>query len=350
MLHVDFEKIKDRYQQFWALENTDQPIMRLYAPSDKNLPAPIAPDTLEERWTDVDYVVKRTRWRMENRYCCGDMYPGTYPNLGPDLTGAILGCDLSFGEDTTWAHPFIKDWAQAEQVTLDTNNKWYKKLAELTTALVEDSKGDYVVGYTDMHGGLDLLVSMRGPEEMCMDLYDYPDEVKKYTFKYWEFVKQIYNAQYDIISKNLPGTASWMEIWHPGRSYITSCDMAYLMSTEHFDEFILPELLVECDYFDQNIFHLDGIGSFKHLDRLLSIPKIGGIQWVQGAGAPSASHWIAEYKKIQAAKKTLVVNAEPDEIPFLMQHLRPEGLCITAGCSSQQEADDLIAITKKWGK
>ncbi len=50
-----------------------------------------------------------------------------------------------------------------------------KKMLQMTDALVEDARGDYLVGITDLHPGADGLVSLRGPEGLCMDLFDSPD-------------------------------------------------------------------------------------------------------------------------------------------------------------------------------
>ncbi len=58
-------------------------------------------------------------------------------------------------------------------------NEYYKKMLEITQAAVEDGKGKYLVGVTDIHPGLDGLVSMRGPQELCMDTLDQPEFIQK---------------------------------------------------------------------------------------------------------------------------------------------------------------------------
>ena len=48
---------------------------------------------------------------------------------------------------------------------------------------------------------------------------------------------------------------------------------------------------------------LDGPDAIRHLDSLLSLPKLSGIQWIPGAGSPSVSEWIPLLKRIQKAGK-----------------------------------------------
>jgi hypothetical protein len=82
--------------------------------------------------------------------------------------------------------------------------------------------------------------------------------------------------------------------------YVTSSDFICMISNDNFRELILPELLEEVEYLKGNIiFHLDGPGALKHLDDLIAIPNLAGIQWVYGDGQPSTKHWIDVLKKIQ---------------------------------------------------
>lgn len=52
-------------------------------------------------------------------------------------------------------------------------------MEEMTKAAVEDGKGKYFVGVTDLHPGADALVSLRGPQKLCFDVYDNLDFIKQ---------------------------------------------------------------------------------------------------------------------------------------------------------------------------
>ena len=55
---------------------------------------------------------------------------------------------------------------------------------------------------------------------------------------------------------------------------------------EMFERFVLPDLAACCDRLDHAFYHLDGKGELPHLDLLLSIDGLRGIQWIPGAGQP----------------------------------------------------------------
>ena len=58
-----------------------------------------------------------------------------------------------------------------------------------------------------------------------------------------------------------------------------------------------------------NIFHVDGKGMLRHLDRILEVPQIQAIQWVQGVGDDlPILQWLPVIRKIQAAGKGVVVD------------------------------------------
>jgi hypothetical protein len=80
---------------------------------------------------------------IENTYFGGEALPIYNPNLGPDILGAILGCELGYGEDTSWAINFVEDFTSFPNLKLNTENKYYKKIMELTKAALDNSKGDY---------------------------------------------------------------------------------------------------------------------------------------------------------------------------------------------------------------
>ena len=82
-----------------------------------------------------------------------------------------------------------------------------------------------------------------------------------------------------------------------------------------------------------NVFHLDGKGMLRHLDRILEIPQIHAIQWVQGVGDDlPILQWLPVIKKIQAAGKGVVVDLQLDELEPFIAAMKPDGLylCIAA--------------------
>ena len=105
------------------------------------------------------------------------------------------------------------------------------------------------------------------------------------------------------------------------------------------------------NWLDRNHFHLDGPGALKHLDRLLELPELYGIQWVYGAGHGPASNWLHVYKKIQAAGKCMEVLCEGvDDARTIMENLKPQGVWLNGvGFQSPEEAEAFLKDVERWG-
>ncbi|GHU67041.1 hypothetical protein FACS189447_08830 [Spirochaetia bacterium] len=344
----NWEKVKTRYIEYWACENHEGPILSVRAPRDKQIPFPGKQHpTLRDRWLDTEYMLESANIYFQNTYFGADSFPCLNPNLGPDLFAALYGMPIEFGEDTSWSIHTLKDWTEYKPFKIDRNCFYYKKIIEMTEAAVEDGKDKYLVGVTDIHPGLDCLVAMRGPAELCMDALEKPDFLKRGAMDLFEGFKTLYGDLSAITSRYQQGSSNWMGIWHPGRWYVTSCDFVCMISKDMFEDLIVEELQAELAYLDASVFHLDGPGALRHLERLLEIKELDGIQWVFGAGQPSASHWIPVLKKIQQAGKTFQVNAEPEEIPVLLENLAPEGAMYLVNAKNEAEARSLEDLIKK---
>ena len=115
-----------------------------------------------------------------------------------------------------------------------------------------------------------------------------------------------------------------------------------------YEELVVGELLEELDFLDESIYHLDGPDALKHLDRLLAIDKLKGIQWVYGAGQPTASHWIPVLKKIQDAGKMIQIDVVPEELDIMLENLKPEGVMYTINARTEEEGRALMKKVERY--
>jgi hypothetical protein len=83
-----------------------------------------------------------------------------------------------------------------------------------------------------------------------------------------------------------------------------------------FDEFVKPELKASCDKLVNAFYHLDGPGELPHLDSLLEIDSLKGVQWIPGAGSADNTHWPQVYKKISDAGKKIQIFSDHSDKPF----------------------------------
>ena len=95
---------------------------------------------------------------------------------------------------------------------------------------------------------------------------------------------------------------------------------------------------------DHAIYHLDGPGQISHLDMLLEINELDGIQRSPGdkAGPRGSPKWYPYYKRILARGKNLVLWVQPEEVVPLIRELGPRGLLLQTACDTETDAKLLL--------
>ncbi len=171
-----------------------------------------------------------------------ETFPIFWPNLGPELYAGFFGAKLEFGEVTSWSVPLIERWDQPNQPRLDMGNAYFKKIDELTAHALERCEGKYLVGYTDLHPGLDCVAAWRDPQQLCFDMIDSPEEVKRLAELSIDDFEPVYDHFDDILKAAGQLSISWMGIPIFGRMHIPSCDFSTMISQDFFIEFGLPLL------------------------------------------------------------------------------------------------------------
>ncbi|MCK4244493.1 MAG: hypothetical protein KAX20_02575 [Candidatus Omnitrophica bacterium] len=357
MLIKNWERIKEYYEAWWNGEVLDRVPLMVTAPRGNSQDKKVIPGTVEDRLNkekNIDYAEKQ----IQNTFYGGVAFPQYWPNLGTDVFSAYMGAILKFsplGSSSPaswveWNKPVLKEYPDLSMLQIQEDNFYWQKTKEFISYALARSQGEYLVGITDLHGGMDALTALRGgPQQLCIDLVDNPDGVKKAMKFLWKIWHRVYEESYRIIAKGQEGTSSWINLWSPGRNYPVQNDFTCLISSSMYKEFFLEEIMNEINYLDYSIYHLDGPDALKHLDLLLEIPSLNAIQWVAGSGLKKegVAKWIPIYRKIQAKKKSIIVYPRPEEVNFVLENLAPGGLLIASYCSSEKEAKELLA-RKGW--
>jgi 5-methyltetrahydrofolate--homocysteine methyltransferase len=76
-----------------------------------------------------------------------------------------------------------------------------------------------------------------------------------------------------------------------------------MISPQMFERLVRPDLAACCERLDYAFYHLDGKGEIRHLDMLLSLERLRGIQWIPGDGAAPVEEWLPLLKRIRDAGK-----------------------------------------------
>jgi 5-methyltetrahydrofolate--homocysteine methyltransferase len=299
-------------------------------------------------------IVDRFDYDLSCRWFPGDAFPAIRATFGPGVAAAFLGAVLRPGDNTVWFHPAKQKEIADLRFTYDPDNPWLRRVRDLSRASVERWKGLVQVGMTDLGGALDILSTFRPAERLLTDLYDHPDHVKRLT---WE-LHDLWFRYFDEINQSLqpgnPGYSCWPGMYSQQPHYMLQCDFAYMISPAMFEEFVKPELAEACRMLANPFYHLDGPGQLRHLDSLLEIPQLKGVQWVPGAGAPDVRHWPEVYRKVRRAGKLtqIFVNAEMDGLNALDVLADQLGIAkgiVLIGEVEASRQDELLRLLERYG-
>jgi hypothetical protein len=353
----DFEQARARYNAWWRGEILDRPPVSLVfpKPTKQQVPTPQPPPktyaSLRDRWLDPERAVAGFSAWAVNQVFYAEAIPSFYPNLGPEIFSAYYGCELEFGESTSWSVPCLADWnvESLARLRFNPDGFWFKKTLEMMDAAIEAAKGKFIVGYTDMHPGMDALAAFRNPQDLCVDVLEVPEKVKALAERITGDFLKVYDIFYERLSRAGMPSTSWLNAIGPGKYHIPSCDFSCMISDAQFEELCLPSIERECAHMDCCIYHLDGPQALRFLDRILDIPTIQAIQWVPGAGHDGWREQIPVYRRIQERKKSLVAYVPPKDVAEFTRLLRPQGVWICAGgVANQAEADAVLDVVRRW--
>lgn len=355
-LKPDFDQVLDRYEAWWECAIIDRPLASITFPKppDAQMPWPEKTHaTFRARWMDTEFVVERTVANLTNRVFFADALPIAWPNLGPEVFSAFYGCPLEFGETTSWSEPVLEDWSpeSVAKLHLDTDSVYFRKLMEITDALLDVGRGKFIVGYTDIHPGGDAIAAFRDPQRLCIDMIEHPAEIKALVERVTDDFLSVYDIFYEKLSAAGMYSTSWLPATCRGKYHIPSNDFSCMVSNTMFEETFLPGIVRECRHMDRNIYHLDGPRALRFLDALLAVPEIHAIQWVAGAGRDYWADWVHVFRRIQAANKAFCLYAPVQDLDRIFDALRPEGAwLILSGIHDREMAEAALTKIARWGK
>jgi hypothetical protein len=349
----------ERNEAFWAGTLDDYPLIWITAPNTLPGSPPPEPPTEEALWTDVDYVLACSEYQLAHAHYAGDALPVHNPWLGPDQVAAWLGAELTLSPrlNTSWVKPFIRDWTDRPRLAVDPANPWWQLYLQILRASVERGRGRWVTTYPDLHTGIDGLAAIRGPEQLLVDLLEQPEAVARAMEEMTALFRWIVDQVSAVVLPGGQGTSNWTMGWSRKRFLcVGQNDATCMISPGMFDAFCLADTKASCRHADYTIYHLDGPGALQHLDRVLAIEELNCVQWIQGAGNPPPSRWLAMLRRVQEAGKSVQVYYGPShgddadldaELEILCRELDWRRLFFWAVVPSKERAEDLVARARK---
>ncbi len=345
----DWPEVRERYEAFWQGEVTDRPLIKVTAPMPGSSPAetpPLDAEDLKGWFTDPDRVIPRLLRQVENTYFGGDAFPLLLPVAGNmvAIQAAYHGCPyrLMPVANSAWADPIIEDWSGRELIGHDPENWWWKASQRLLARGAEAAVGRAAVGIPDLQGDGEIVARLRGTSELAMDCIEHPDEVRRAVHEVNVAWLQYYRECNEIIHRCVPGYVDNLGVYSDRPMVTLECDFSCMISAAMFDDLFLPGIARQSEWVERTIYHLDGPGAVQHLDSLLGLGSLDGIQWQPGVAGRPMTRWIPLLKRVQEGGKVLVIGCEDWEVEVLLKELSPKGLLISTSCPTPAEADALV--------
>ncbi len=325
----DWERIARDWAAWWSGE-LDRPLVVLECIEPENEHTPHYASTFLGNHPDLsaDEALDMFIPRLEATHHLGDAFPRFWPNFGPGVAAAFAGARVHSAPDTMWFSPARAGALADLHVACDWHNPWWRRVAAVTEAAVRRWGKQLSVGFTDLGGNLDILASLRSAQYLLTDLCDEPDEVDRLVRETTRTWLDCYAALSALIQPAGRGFTCWGPCWSPDKGYLLQCDFAYMISPRMFERFVLPYLADCCAALDYAFYHLDGKGQLPHLDLILSLPRLRGIQWVPGDGSPPSEKWLPLLKRIHDSGKLCQIYVTAEGAQTILRELGGSGFLL----------------------
>jgi hypothetical protein len=351
--------VKKNYRRWWAGE-LERPLINVTLSG--RTPTRAKPDIPWHHFNSFyDFSVPAAKivdwheYHLEGKVFLGDSFPHANLYLGPGVVAAYMGAEVtnSVSAGTTWFHPRTVVPAAELRLRLVENEPWWQRTLDLYRAAQARFQGRVQLDMADLGGNLDIAATFRPSESLLLDLYDCPEEVTRLA---WEGHEAWWHC-FEAINKEAhlnPGYTSWCPIFSEQPSYMLQCDFCYMIGPDMFAKFVLPELAASCRKLTNAFYHLDGPGQLPHLDQLLSLPELKGVQWVPGEGQPDITQWPDVYRRIHAAGKLIQIYSHQspygwETLDIIADQVGSAKGIIIVGDGGLQDEDKVRRMLEKYG-
>lgn len=350
------EKARGDMRKWWNGE-LDRPLIQVHLEGrDPERPEPaipkrilpmsyglsVSPEQIVDRW---DYDLSRLKF-------LGDAVPYARPLYGSSAMAVFINTRFEVDKDTIWYFPWEEQDVTKIKIEYVSDNVWFQRIKEIYHAAIDRWQGSVQVGITNLGGIYDILTMIMPPEKVLTELYDHPEDMKRLT---WEAYNVWWQYMEELNSIIQPVNRSYVDFWLPilcdEPAFTLQSDFCCMVGPGMFDEFIKPELAASCSRLGGSIFHLDGPDALRHLDSLLAIPELKGVQWIPGDGAPDVTKWPEVHKKIQEAGKLnmLLGSNNMEDLDIVCDQLGSAKGIIYPAIGAIDQEDEFSSWLEKYG-
>ena len=311
---------------------------------------PARVNRVPEMYIDPETVFGNLDAGLASTFYGGEAFPRHWVYLGPVPLSLYMGCEPHFDPRTVWHSRVYDSWDSFEALQFDPSNRWYQLLCELTRASVRRAEGQYFVSGQGFGCVSDVIANLWGSEPTLLAMEERPETIHTITQRLVDESKRMFDEIDAITAPFQNGSFDWISLWAPGSMWTLQSDLCCMISPAMFDDFILEELREEAEHVDYSFYHLDGPRAIQHLDALLSIEALDGIQWVPGAEASrDPLDWIDLFLRVQKAGKKLQIGCPPHRVSELLDKISRKGVCLNISCPDQDSAEEVLRTLQRIG-
>lgn len=362
----NYEETQQRFGAYFHGGRTGRPLLNIWTPRTDKYKLDIQPmevrpfDSAEDIYTNTDKNYANCfNYNLRNRPR-EEAFPNFSMNLGAGSLALYLGSEPIFAPETVWFGRVTGDnepYDKLLPLKYDENNRWWKTHLDIIKRQKELAYDtDIMICIPDLIENLDILASLRGAEQLCYDIYDYPEGIRAALENISELYPLYFDKIYDLIKdKNGASAYTAFSIMGKGKTAKLQCDFSALINKEQFKALVIPSLRKQCGEMDNVLYHLDGPECIQHAEALMTLDGIGALQWTPGAANPAAGDecWDDLYRTVLDAGRGLWLSlwdygreeaiARADR---LVKKFGSRGFYFLFGGMSEKEADELLILAE----
>ena len=351
-LKEDEQEARQRLRAFWAGSSLGRPALYVTVDNPDHRARPWPHPELGDK--EKDLLPEWHAWyndqSLNSTLFLAEAMPRVSMRWGSLLvTVAVLaGGEYEYHSNSAWVRPVadLWDWPLPR---FEPGGPVVAQLEECTRRLAEVVGDRAYVNPQVMLDGLTTLSLFRTPEQLCAEVLECPDLVRRWSDALTTLYIDAYEHFYQLVRELGYGdTCAWLQATAEGRFEAVQCDFAVMLSPAMFERFALPDLRRLTDYLDYSLYHLDGTCQLRFLDLLGELPGLNGIQWNPEPGAGSPADWIDAFRAIRQRGFCLYLSCTVDEALRITRALGPDGLMLVLPrFPSHQEAREAIQAIEK---
>lgn len=344
-LKPDMAEACRRWKAYWNHEIIDRPLVKITAPV-SGYSHRGGTGYLERHTREMDGLLDDTLHNLKGTIYGGESIPAMWTSLGTDELGVFCGSKFVYSKDyettgTVWCTHPVDNWTDFLPLRVQEQGEAWQRSLALYRAAAKKLAGQALLFQFDSHANMDILMSLRGSERLCLDVLDTPELIDKAMAD----CHMVFRKAWETFSLagEMAKNGYWHDFYHPDGVYCLACDFIAFLGPELFRRWVAPCLEKDAALVKNCWFHWDGPDALRHADDLLAMPFLHTMSYVPSPGVSHVAH-IELYRKVQKAGKAVLVGGTFDECKILHRELDPALTAYSLGAGSAREMDEIL----KW--